>query len=191
MGKKRETIQQNTTTSPSHKKKRNYSTMNVRSAMLEFNESTKEEQVYILVNNLPTIDIMIAFIELYGSTLNYFDIIESLEMWKTKPYVVDNELEKSKEIKKIDLVEVPNMETMSSTKIDLDNIEGFEKLGTKRSMVTANFSMRKKLKTKTSVDNQTDQIKEIEVEATKDQDKKLVLDESRKKELRWFSARLL
>merc|ERR1712238_59416 len=155
MGKKRETLQQNTTTSPSEKKIKKYSTMNVRSGMLEFNESTKEEQVYILVNNLPTIDIMIAFIELYGSTLNYFDIIESLEMWKPKPYVVDNELEKSKEIKKIDLKEVPNMETMSSTKIDLDNIEGFEKLGTKRSMVTANFSMRKKLKTKTSIDNQT------------------------------------
>eukprot|EP00751_Fragilariopsis_kerguelensis_P020902 CAMPEP_0170901980 /NCGR_PEP_ID=MMETSP0734-20130129/48786_1 /TAXON_ID=186038 /ORGANISM="Fragilariopsis kerguelensis, Strain L26-C5" /LENGTH=161 /DNA_ID=CAMNT_0011296663 /DNA_START=206 /DNA_END=688 /DNA_ORIENTATION=- len=161
--------------------------MNVRTAMLEFNEYTKEEQIGILANNLPTIEIMIAFIELYGSTLNYFDIIESLEMWKTKLYVVDNELKESKEIKKMELMEVLTMETMSSKKIDCDNTDGFEKLGTKRLMMTANFSMRKKLKT--SIDNQADPIKDNAVEATKDHGKKLVLDESHKKELRWFSAR--
>mmetsp|Transcript_42825 Transcript_42825/g.43564 ORF Transcript_42825/g.43564 Transcript_42825/m.43564 type:complete len:164 (+) Transcript_42825:860-1351(+) len=163
--------------------------MNVRTAMLEFNEYTKEEQIGILANNLPTIDIMIAFIEFYGSTLNYFDIIESLEMWKTKLYVVDNELKKSKEMKKMELMEVSTMETMSSKKIDCDNTDGFEKLGTKRLMMTANFSMRKKLKI--SIDNQADPIKDNAVEATKDHGKKLVRDESHKKELRWFSARLL
>ena len=79
--------------------------MNISNAMLEFDEFTNNEQINFLVNILPTVDIMIAFLEVRGLNVEYAVIKESARLWGIMISAIDEKLTENQQTKILQLKE--------------------------------------------------------------------------------------